>query len=680
MSVFTPVRLRAHVNPRYIAAVIVVLALLMIVISVWVIHRAQSNMLWVMEKEGVALIESIIQSSRNAMRADALLRETISERLIDNARQADHLLESSGAGRRLLTQMVRENGLLSIEVFDGGGRRIVSTIPSGVAEADSAARERLSPILDGGYGVQVLGYEEGIQGGGERYAVAVARAESPGAVIVAIDGSSVREMMEEVGIGYLIQRISREPGIEYVLLQDEEGIVLASRNIERMATIESDPFLRHALAHEDAQHRITQFEGRDALEIVKPFASAESTPGLFRLGLSLQGYREMVTGTRRQVALLAVLFFLLGVIAVTLIIINQNYALLNRSYNEIRTLTGSVLENMRSAVVAVDASGRITVLNRAAEEIFAVSRSQVLGRRYSDIFKDDECLLGETLEKRRTITGVERPYRTFSGDRLQLAVSTSDLGESEGEVSGAVAVIRDMTRVRDMEESIQRTDRLSAMGNLAAGVAHEVRNPLNAIAIAAQRLEEEFLPDDNREEFLALTRALRSEVARLNEIVQQFLSLATPAKLRRQSTELSRLVTEVLELVEPEGARQGVTVSHTLAPLEPVEIDREEMKKVVLNLIRNSLEAMGEGGELRISTTEGDGYQTLRIEDSGSGISQDDLRKVFHPYFTTKDGGTGLGLSIAHRIVVEHGGRIEVDSVVGEGTTFTVTIPSEPGS
>ncbi|KPJ51804.1 hypothetical protein AMJ39_09260 [candidate division TA06 bacterium DG_24] len=574
-------------------------------------------------------------------------------------------------------QMVRENELLSIEIFDGSGRPILSTIPARPAEPDSAVRERLSPILDGGYAVHVLGYEEAADGGVERYAVAVARAESPGAIVVAVDGSYVREMDEEIGIGYLIQRISREPGIEYVLLQDEEGIVLASRNIERMPRIAGDPFLRHALAHEEAQHRITEFEGRDVLEIVKPFPVEEAASGLFRLGLSLEGYREMVTGTRRQVAVLAVLFFLLGAIAVTLIIINQNYALLNRSYREIRTLTGSVLENMRSAVVAVDASGRITVLNRAAEEMFAVSRSQALGRRYGEVFKEDECLLAETLEKGRTITGVERPYRTFSGDRLVLAVSTSDLGGSEGEASGAVAVVRDVTKVREMEESIQRSDRLSAMGNLAAGVAHEVRNPLNAIAIAAQRLEEEFLPDASREEFLTLTSALRSEVGRLNEIVQQFLSLASPPKLRREAADLNGLIGEVLELIEPEAESRDVRVDRRFGKLADVEIDREEMKKVVLNLMRNALEAMKGGGELRIRTAEGDGYHSLRIEDTGPGISRENLRKVFHPYFTTKDGGTGLGLSIAHRIVVEHGGRIEVDSVEGKGTVFTVLIPSK---
>ncbi|MCJ7507603.1 MAG: PAS domain-containing protein, partial [candidate division Zixibacteria bacterium] len=213
-----------------------------------------------------------------------------------------------------------------------------------------------------------------------------------------------------------------------------------------------------------------------------------------------------------------------------IVIANQNYSLLDRSYKEMKTLTGNILEAINSAVVAVDGDNKIIIFNRAAEDIFSIDRAKALNQKYSDVFPQDDCLLDETTKMGRRIHQVERKYKTFSGEEKYLIIGTSSFLDEEGKSRGAVAVLHDISELKRFEEEAKRAERLSALGNLAAGVAHEIRNPLNAISIAAQRLKNEFSPTTNQGEYLSFTQTMLDEIKRLNQIINQFLSLAKTQK------------------------------------------------------------------------------------------------------------------------------------------------------
>jgi signal transduction histidine kinase/putative methionine-R-sulfoxide reductase with GAF domain len=228
--------------------------------------------------------------------------------------------------------------------------------------------------------------------------------------------------------------------------------------------------------------------------------------------------------------------------------------------------------------------------------------------------------------------------------------------------------------LRKTEAQLIRSEKLAALGQLAAGIAHEIRNPLTSINILIHSLTENLSTEDSRWEDL---KVIEEEVLRINEILDQFLRFAKPASPLFEKTNLIPIFEEILQLLRPQIERGKIAVKKEFEPLPLITVDKEQIKQVILNLLMNAIQAMPGGGELSMSGRfSKDGYWVeLTIQDSGIGIPLEDLKKLFDPFFSTKEGGIGLGLSIAHRIIDQHHGKIEVESTPGKGTLFTISLP-----
>ena len=334
-------------------------------------------------------------------------------------------------------------------------------------------------------------------------------------------------------------------------------------------------------------------------------------------------------------------------------------------YERLESLSRNIIENIGSGIMTIDRDGRITSFNRAAERITGLSFEEVYLKGIEEVFPDFR-----EMEGKRSLPRGEMVFRGKGGEELFLGFSISPLKEG-GEERGAVIIFQDMTQLKKMEEEARRNDRLRALGELAAGMAHEIRNPLASISGSIQVLKEDLkgLNEEDRH----LMDIILTEAERLNNLIADFLVFARPAP-KKKGVSLKALAEETLELLCSRRDLKDVKVVKEMEDVR-VFVDPEQMRQVFWNLFLNAIEAMDGRGILRVGIRRnGRGGAEITVSDTGRGIKREYGEKIFDPFFTTKDMGIGVGLSVVHRIIEGHNGSITFESKEGEGTTFRITL------
>lgn len=348
----------------------------------------------------------------------------------------------------------------------------------------------------------------------------------------------------------------------------------------------------------------------------------------------------------------------------------------------------NVIDSVGDGVIVLDRQHRITFLNPAAEEITGVSRRQAVGCTFDELFRGEDVLLemvAKTFESGMIISDHENVVLKKGAHVTPVNATTSPLMLASGESIGTVLVLRDISNLRELEEAVRQADRLSTLGTLAAGLAHEIKNPLGGIKGAAQLLERELPAGSDLREY---TTIMLKEVGRVNRIVEELLSLTTPRKLELAHVDTHQVLGDIITLQKKACTTREITFIQDFdLSIPPILADEALITQLFLNLIKNAVEALHDFGQIRISTRVLSDYSMTKkgerfsrmvvidVIDDGSGIAKELLENLFTPFFTTKTKGTGLGLAICHKIVTEHRGMIRVDSEPGKGTTFTVMLP-----
>jgi len=665
-------------RPVYMILVAAVLFLVLFGSAYIELRGTRQEIFHVMKEEASTLIASLEIGGKNSLVAYSQIEWLQTERLLAVARHIRDMEELNGFLSEKIRALVKQTGVYKVHIFDQSGKRLYSF--GGVQEKtpqnkSSQMRRVLEPVLTSQKQELVIGFRQSPAGLGERYAVAVRRKRG-GAIVVTIDAKEMLSLRKELGIGQVLQEAAHAPGIVYIVLQDSIGILAASKNITEMSRIDSDPFLKATLHHNRFDARVTTFNGEQVLEVVKPFLVNGELFGLFRVGLKMDHIVAANQRLRRRFLFLSLALFVLGIILFNFLIVNQNYAVLNRSFNEVKTYTGNILENMADAVLVTNASGKVTLFNRAAEKLFALSEKAVLGK---SVYQFNLPCLDEL----KAFMDSDLSYEDreiacqLNGESKILSARLNRLVNKEDGTQITISIFRDVSRQRLVEERLKRQEKLSAMGELAAGVAHEIRNPLNAIGMIAQRFAREFEPKEDTEDYQKLTRVIISEIQRVNQIIQQFLQFARPPELNRQPASIDVLLQESLDVMREPAKTKSVRLEGNLAADVTISIDKNQLKQAILNLLQNALEATHPGGRIWVSSEKLANGVKITVGDTGTGIPEDKLSKIFNLYFTTKQGGTGLGLSMVHQIISAHEGTIQVHSKVGEGTIFEILLPME---
>ena len=353
---------------------------------------------------------------------------------------------------------------------------------------------------------------------------------------------------------------------------------------------------------------------------------------------------------------------------------------------------GRLLAGLPDAVIGVGSDLAVFLWNAATEALVGRSATRALGRELPELFGREARLvrhLAETLRLAEGRAEAESSVETADGRTVPVSLQTAPLYGSAGEVRGAVAVLRDLSRLKALEAEVRRSERLAALGQMALALAHEIRNPLSAIRGVAQLLRTELGAGAYREHL----GVMLDEIDRVNRVMEALLDLGRPLTISFRAVNLHQLLERVCLLAEPAARERGVQLIRRYDPSLPaLWADEDRLVQVVQNLVQNGIEAMGGGGRLTLTTRMsldpiyakvdvGGGPRPLvevLVQDEGEGIPLDLGDRVFDPFVTTKPRGLGLGLALAHRIVEEHRGALRVQSVPGKGTTFACYLPTAP--
>jgi signal transduction histidine kinase len=571
---------RSILPRHFILSVLLLLAL----VSVYIFFEArrfQDELLRQTEAKGSALADAMEANIRSSVLANALLEEQIGQRLLDNARLIDELLQYPPTDEKLLQEITATNRLRKIELLDLKGQPLAALpAPMRGRMPGMMGRMRGHPPEDlPEQRTAMMTYMWGRRWRlpqeqptappkvaekkfweGSVFGVATGARSFPGIIAVHANADYIVNFRKQIDVQRQVEELARQSDIEHVVFVDNDLKVLADSEPQPNPHRQDDLLLKEVKANQSLGRKIVeQPDGSRYIDVVKAVSVNGAPMGFLEIGLSL---KSMDAAWQRSLRSMAV--FGLGILAVGILGM------------------GAIFYNQRGY----------------------------------------------------------------------------------------------LQRVRTLEQEINRKERLSELGNMAATVAHEIRNPLNSVSMGLQRLQAEFTPTGDVKEYAHFLNLMQDEVHRLNTIVEQFLSLARPLKLNQEQIRVDEFLDEITTLLAADAHASKVDIALKIEPnLPPLRADRNYFKQLLLNLILNGVQAMPGGGKLSVQAVAAKEFLRLNIIDQGMGIEAKNLTKIFEPYFTTKSNGSGLGLAIARRIAEAHGGKIDVESRPGQGSSFRVLLP-----
>ncbi|MEE4601141.1 MAG: ATP-binding protein [Desulfobacteraceae bacterium] len=538
--------------------------------------------------------------------------------------------------------------------------------------------------------------------------------EKGAAIIKAIEAGARTGMMGMMWSGQQIQTLLEEtarlPDVFYISVVNRNGLVLASSNRGLIGTQISGGLPVKGLDQPEVTNwRYKRIDDqRNAFEVYRffrpishrdawmgdrmrhmmrgrgmmmgsdndwglPSANGDSDQ-IILVGLNPQSFEEGHREDIRNTAIISGVLILLGIAGFISMFWMQGYRSAKKSLQDTSAIKDQVVASLPVGLIATDKDGRIAFYNSAAEGITGLDLAQARGKESDTVLPRHLCGLKESLELGESISEKEMECEFTENKIVPVSISASKIINEEDQFVGQVLIIRDLGEVRRLQDEIRRTEKLAAIGGLAAGVAHEIRNPLSSIKGIASYYKDKF--EDGSED-KEMAGVMIEEVDRLSRVISELLEFARPTKLNLKPSNLNELLKHSARLIEQEATAKNVQVQMDLNPDSVrADVDPDRLTQCFLNLYLNALQVMENGGQLTIrSSTRGDDSVVIDIKDNGAGISPDDLGKIFDPYYTTKPKGTGLGLPIVHKIIEAHQGQVKVRSTVGQGTVFSIILP-----
>ncbi|MCD6586521.1 MAG: PAS domain-containing protein [Desulfobacteraceae bacterium] len=508
------------------------------------------------------------------------------------------------------------------------------------------------------------------------------------------EGQQVQQLLEEV---------ARQPDVLFLIVTDKKGKILAHND---PSLIDGRYLTENVFASlnpsREENWRITEKKGDRAFEVYRefiPFSRDDiqisgrdegCCPGcanawffpknntkqnqIIFVGFDISPFEDARKEDVRNTVIVSTVLLILGITGFLTLFVAQSYRSTKRQLQDTSAVANEVVTNMPVGLLVLGRSGQIVLLNTAAESITGLSFNVVQGKPFDSLLPTELVEMVATLEPDEGKLDREMDYVFADGPSIPLSVTAARIINDDGEFVGNVLLLIDLKEIKQLREAVSRKEKLAAIGGLAAGVAHEIRNPLSSIKGMASFFRDKF-PDGSDDNEAA--GVMIKEVDRLNRVISELLEFARPSKIDLKASDINAVLDHSVRLIGQDADVKNIKIDlETNNNLPAVMLDPDRFTQCLLNLYLNSIQSMVSGGKLTVrSDSNEDKFVEVTVKDTGAGIQKKDLNHVFDPYFTTKPTGTGLGLAILHKIVEAHEGKITVYSEPHKGTTFTIQIP-----
>ena len=502
----------------------------------------------------------------------------------------------------------------------------------------------------------------------------------------------------------LLTETAQQPDILHLLVTDINGVVMTHNNPAHIGKIYGKGLDLKTASFKSVQWRLLSKPGNKKIfEVFRRLAPAGGPLGMRRghmmmqlwieqsgnsrisitpseliifVGLDMSTIDEAIKSDTKHAVVMGLILLFIGFTGIIFLFLAQSYRATKTSLSRIKAFSDNVVENMPIGLLVLDDKKKVTSFNNVAASVMQLSLRETIGEDAEQVLPAELWALLNNPDLEKGIVEKEIDCIVANGKKIPLEVGATLLYDESETFLGYVLLFKDLSEVRALRKEIARSQRLASVGRLAAGVAHEIRNPLSSIKGFATYFKERYhdIPEDQH-----ISSLMIQEVDRLNRVVGELHEFARPITIARKPIQIKSYIENSIELIANQASAANVTIQTTLAPeIDEVYLDPDKISQVLLNLYLNAIESMDSGGTLSVGLSVNAAKEgvEIRISDSGAGISKDDLAHIFDPYFTTKAAGTGLGLAIVHNIIEPHQGEIKVESQPDQGTTFTIFLPN----
>jgi len=664
-----------------IFSVFIILTIMMIAFSFYGYRSNKSTIEDLLRSKAQLFIETLNHSSANTLLANELFEEELILRLLNIGYYVNTMDSLGLLDQNMLDNIAEDVKVFRINIFNASGHRVMTNSRRGGGQFQGArimGTPDVQNFIDSKKQVEIIGFKKARLADQDRYAVAVRR-YNHGAIVSVIDAREVLEFRRKMGFGKLLQDIGSIKDIEYIVLQDREGVIAATENINKMTAIEDDPFLTDAYGRDQFIYRETKWQDENVLEVVHTLDTGGNTIGLFRVGVSISNIKVLKEKLLQRIIISSLILLIFGGVLINYSTIKIQRKKLIEQYKKLETDTRIVLENMSEGIIAVNRNKRINIYNKQAAFTFEKSVEKILDLEYNKAGIACLEVINDIFDRRKQYINQETNC-SIKGINKIFSLNSSFAEDKNGNIEQVITIWNDITEKKRLEDQIQRQHQLNKIGELGSSVAHEIRNPLNGISVIVQRLKKEWLGSFKEEDPIKLVDTVLNEIKRINKIIEEFLRFARPLKLKRKKVMVNDFINQIIVLTESQVAGAGLSFKNDGFEPGIVSIDTEMMKQVLINLVTNSIEATQSAGSISISGVKKDKNYIITVSDTGTGIPSAIKDKIFDLYFSTKKSGSGIGLSIVHQIISQHDGIITVSSKQGKGSEFKVILKLENGA